>query len=385
MSKQMITVFLALQFGCVSSLPAKQELQPLKLTGNLIEAEDKILEPLLGLEVLDGRLKLRKNWSTTMPEPRKHERRLGGRFNERRLGGRFIHQNASPFGIESSKLIDKVKCNRRGTSTQGDEQEFHGVNRAVKLSLANSDEGYNFSVRQLRGDENRLELEVRTDGSLAFLFLFEDGLFRLTQNAKRVRLVVIQNENLGSWSAENFSQLYRQNPEPIDQILMPLMDYLGMERILTMNSAEVRNYAKPALQVLSDGPDEELSKMVKQLGAPSYVERTIATETIRENFDRWQQQLLSMKNDESLSTEALARIELVLESEQLDTPRRQFIADYIESEKLFQDQAFMFSLVDDPKMLELVVAKLSAGDDDSDAEAIRAAYRQWKSKLDKSD
>ena len=386
---KILVPFITFSFMFVAHL-SSQENVPAELTlKHKFFEVDIALDQLLGFKWRDGQLALRRDWiAQNKVEPEQEPEhdprdRVG---IERRLRDHIRGMGEqSPFQYELSQVTEKLGARGHGRSGGGDNMTIRYRCRQHKCSAQIDGENCYVTFRQSSPPHQRFTLEETVDGRLKLLLDYEEGFVLIAQGkAGHASVSVISNGNAATYTAKNFAEMYKHQPDVIDNIFAVVLDHLKIGQPLTTSSSEVKAYVTEQLLALRNSAQrkEELGKIISQLNSRKYAIRASATEALKASYPRWKTELTQLSADESLPVESRMRIKSIIADFKDDGKRYDSIIEIVKENELLSDDEYLFSLADEnaQPLMDAIFAQVNKNSPELSLAEVKAKYKSWKTK-----
>ncbi|MCD6304404.1 MAG: hypothetical protein J7M21_05515 [Planctomycetes bacterium] len=273
------------------------------------------------------------------------------RFAGRGLPQGLIEMQLKRLGMASNiqMLFQELRaaCGAGGYSSSSSGQayrmSFTGSSLAASLSLG----GQEFSLRLWeQGSESR-SLDVRQSGAsldITFLDPRDQVVILLRQDANgQVTLTDVRGEVVRTGRAKSFLAYYGRHRRYVEEELFPLLEHVGVTVDLGPNGPRA---VEAVLAELRRGDGGELAaearRLIADLDSGSYAQRQAATRKLAADYPRYYRFIDRALASPTCSTEARARLRLIVEQNGPRARARRLIAAL----GLADDPAYLVGLLD---------------------------------------
>lgn len=187
----------------------------------------------------------------------------------------------------------------------------HMLARFPNLRAQDNDSDFSILFQELNSPQRELKIGVAEDNVFNIcLRSSEHGyLFRFRQE-KNGRIVCqeICSEFVFARSANSFDEFSKRNPEYVQNRLMRVFDFIGIDRPPTRFSSVVRNQVLLMLRPVNEERMGQFRKAVEKMSAASFEDREAATAEIEKKFEQWQDLIQIGMRHEDFAVETRMRL-----------------------------------------------------------------------------
>lgn len=267
---------------------------------SLLSKSSEQMANLIRLTVNDGRLSILKNWDKKEARANVSETResrlealtkeyVEHGMDEKRARDiaeiKLKRERATGIALDFEALADSIpRVNSRGRSSGGRGTVSCKFSGDVQGSL--NEQGGNRTFQFLEA-KSGLEFMLVDSNKRFILRVFADvGLLELRQNKDRIRIVSTVGEKPLVISAPNYQQLVADNPEFINDVLVPLLKNFGLDKPMSFGNERV---AEVGLEILKANQSDEMEvlSLLQQLGDDSLKDRELAYEALSKGYYKW--------------------------------------------------------------------------------------------------
>lgn len=177
---------------------------------------------------------------------------------------------------------------------------------------------FNLTYTELQHPKRVLRVQANGKESLSVLLLGK-LIHRFHQYVDasgntHLQVTEILDDEIVNLKAADFAQLYRENPRFVESRLFPLFEHLGIIPPLSRFDAEVTTRVSELLTTQQESVRREFETIIQGLDVNKFTQREAAFRKLRDNLDQYLPLLFEKSRDKSLSREARARIQKLVEA-----------------------------------------------------------------------
>lgn len=251
----------------------------------------------------------------------------------------------SKFGLRSS-----------GSSGGGNRRKIHFSNESLSGTANLSPDRVRFEFAETHGQQRSFELTENEQGKLKIEFQFDEQLLRFLQiKDGKTQLICITSEKTVAYVGDSFSDFAKRNPLATEQLLLPLLDRLGIKKPIDQTDPDVLSVAIHRLQSQAATDPEKLERLLKDLDSDNYQARTKASEELSGGYEEWSARIKEYSTNTKLSLEARFRLKEIIEKNS-SSP----IGTLINDQNLLESPEFLIAALEfaDDQKKTLVVKQL---------------------------
>ena len=355
-----------LAIGCTSAW--SQSPAALFEDGPLQDVSEQ-MNKFLRLKIVNGKLELRRDWGEDKGQQQDQQdkidqetdRLIARGFDEgtaARLAERIARTDASESPFTAAFFA--LSRLRSGSS----QRTFNGTLQKVKfrnsdlsadaqMEVSNKDMQLKFVER--KPPNRQLSLAQLQNGEFIFRYSNPDFKVELHQKNSGIELKRKINDQTEQFQSLTFDQLRRQNPELVDQWLLPVMSHAGITLPVLSENTEIIAAVFARLESFSQKTDQ-FERLVRQLNAPDYETRNRAAAMINANRKIWKGQIELKLEQVDLPLETRVSLQSSLEQQDPQSQMDELIRD----QNLLNSPDYLVSLFDsaNSKQTGLVIKRL---------------------------
>ena len=380
---QRLSIVLLVQLIASATLWADEK--PGYEQGHLNKMSESLRE-MVKLTMRDGTLQLDRDiWNQSDSDASKKEQleKIVNDVIQRGFIKRFAEQEAKRIALQPKvvQLFNALRSepsHHRFSISSGEIQieSFYGGD--MYGELVTRGETVSFEFREEAGPKRLLT--IRDTGKGGFSLTYTNGALdyklSITQSDKgRIAIVHLRDGNSFSAIESSFRELHRKNRDYIDNELLPLLHFIGVQPPLMPFNTAVIKIVLSRITPLSDERRQESQAIIEQLASPQFVVRQKATQTLMKN----PAQHIVVINDAisagSLGPEAKHRLDRVVAHYDKTSGE---VVKLVDSLNLVQDRRYLVELLshveeDDRKIVARALAGLTGQAFGGDM----AAWEKW--------
>jgi hypothetical protein len=187
----------------------------------------------------------------------------------------------------------------------------HMLARFPNLRAADNHSEFSMLFQELSSPQR--ELEIGVDEGHVFNISLKSSelgyLFRFRQEESgRIVCQEICNEFVFARSASSFDEFSKHNPRYVQNRLMQVLDFIGVEKPPTRYSTAVSNQVLMMLRPVNEERMIRFKDAVEKMDASSYQERESASAELEKNFEQWQDLIRIGMEDQGFAVETRMRL-----------------------------------------------------------------------------
>ncbi len=273
------------------------------------------------------------------------ERGIRGHFDDNGVGAAFEDYRKS-FG----------NINGSGGGGGGDSFRIYFQSQEFSANVRSSAGGdVRFEFEELTGDARRLSVKEIDRKTFNLNFIADNLLVDLRQDdGGSVRLAILGKEQAEVYRADGFAALVEKHPEPVNKVLFPLLQRLGIRRPISDVDNNVREAVLQRLTA-STNDDMQVLALVEQLEADSFKARNEATDKLRNSYFIWQDLINVNMAEKSYSEEIQKQIKKITTGWPADE-----IHDFAQVNQLAESPGYLVKLLEsaEPSEKQPIVSQL---------------------------
>jgi hypothetical protein len=220
-----------------------------------------------------------------------------------------------------------------------------------------------------------LEITDDPQGGFRLLLTADDGNIVLINQAASgaASLACVVGGKSAVASGKSFAEVFSQNREVFETIVMPAIEHVGVGLSLSANTPLVRARVVSLLMPLSEAEKAAAAKLLGDLASPDFATRETAREALSARLDRYEALIREHSQAEGVSKDVQFTLEQLLGAADAE-PTRKLIAEM----KLLEDAEFLISILEaiDADARKVVTAHLTKLTGESFGEDVEA-WKKW--------
>ena len=313
------------------------------------------MSQLVRLEVIDRKLAIRKDWAQNQSEEDHQDqidrevKKLKARgFNEAtavNLAERIVRatKDENPFSRVFFEMTSNQRNSVQKTSRAGKRiVSFQNPSLAGRGEIENRKNDVELFFVERQGPKRELRISHLSNGAFTFRYSGEEFSIELEQ--QRDARITLQRTIKGKttkYSAADFLDLHRQDPQLINQWLFPLMSHVGISTPIMTDDRETIRAVFNKLMSYSQRQGE-FDRLVEQLNSEQYELRNLASNKIINGGSGWLAQIEKKLENENLPLETRVRLQSAMRELDNGSPVDQAIRD----QGLLDSPAFLIGILD---------------------------------------
>lgn len=305
--------------------------------------------------------------------PEDHARRLAEMqvLRGRDLGGGFGRHRS-----EVEKAFFAISSGgSSGSSRSGERRRLTFSNGTITGTAFILNEDFKFVFEETDSPRRSFEVRDTGEGQFKFTFAHDEHFLRFLQTEEgTVQLIWIDGGEANAYVAENFSEFINEHPQPTNNLLLPVLERLGIKMPMGKTDPLVLSAALAHLERMQVNADEQVAKLLKDLDSSSFKVRQAASEKLAEGYEGWAGQIENQLADSSVSPEAKLRLKKIVNNSE-----KSEIVLFMEEHRSLETPSFLVKLLefaeDDQKSVVLEQLRKVTGEDNGES------LDAWKASL----
>ncbi len=245
----------------------------------------------------------------------------------------------------------------------------HMLARFPNLKANQQDAEFSILFQELNTPQRELSVGVDEDhGFRITLRSSELGYFFRFRQEKSGRIVCqeMSNDFVFAQTATSFDEFSKQNPEYVQQRLMKVFGFIGVEPFATRFSSAVIQQVLMMLRPVDEERMALFRQAIEKMSASSYQVRESATKEIEKNFEKWSDLIQIGMRDDEFAVETRTRLTKIY-GENVDKAAKQ-VMELAQVSKLHLDADYLIWVLgeieapQDKKAVSNQLAKLTEQD-----------------------
>ena len=266
-----------------------------------------------------------------------------------------IRQKLRAGGGSSSSSNGFWSIRLRGNQVAG----HFGFGKRTVPNVKKGDMEFEIEIKEMKNLRRELSISAFENGTFSIQIRSpsQPFLFRLSQNKdQRIVCQELRPDAVFAAEANSFDQFCYENPEFVEERLLPILKFIGAGEPVTRFSPTIRDHVIQRLQPLDPAQFAEFEIAIDGLNGSSYEDRQLASSAIAKDFERWAIFVRNAISNIKYPVEVRSRLKKIYESHVSEQQKNRI--------RLAEDSA----LHEDAEYLIWLLSRLdSEGTDDGEA------------------
>ncbi len=240
----------------------------------------------------------------------------------KRVALRRARNVQSVWELPFERLQFKVGAASAGSGSNSGRRYNRFTGHELAVTFEEYADGYHIFVHERQTPGRMIDVVSEGKGGFRLALLRTDASMAIVidQSAEGCVVREIREGKVLSLKAANFSEIYRAHHAYVDEVLVPVLEELGVSMPPMPLSKKVRAVVLSRLRGdVDEGERATVEKLVRQLDSQAYAERMAATEKLSTNYGRYAEVIAGVLAEidagrgPQLSPEALVRLRKIVE------------------------------------------------------------------------